>query len=75
MVVLREEISCQGSVGQSHAKTARFDQAISGGDIPGNELSNLRRGGGGRGDRVDISTISVISESCTSGDIGPLLAA
>lgn len=42
MVVLREEISSQGSVSQSHAKAARFDQTISGSDIPGNELSILR---------------------------------
>lgn len=38
MVILREEISSQGSVSQSHTKAARFDQAISGGDIPGNEI-------------------------------------
>lgn len=41
MVVLGEEISSQGGVSQSHAKTGRFDQAISGRDVPENELSAL----------------------------------
>jgi len=42
MIVLREEVSSQGSVGQSHAKTVRFDEAIPDGDVPGKKLSILR---------------------------------
>lgn len=36
MIILREEISSQGSVSQPHADAARFDYAIPGGDIPRN---------------------------------------
>jgi len=42
MVILREEISSQGSVSQSHAKAARFDQTISGSDIPGKGIIDFK---------------------------------
>lgn len=59
MVILREEISSQGSVSQSHAKAARFDQTISGSDIPEKGIIDFKA------DRIDILTITMIDELFT----------
>lgn len=60
MVILREEISSQGSVSQSHAKAARLDQTISGSDIPEKGIIDFKA------DRIDIYlTITMIDELLT----------